>query len=239
MNKKPVIGVLPRLNEAGPDLISMQESYMHAIEAAGGIPIIIPPLSNPEDIAQIARLYDGFAFTGGVDVPPEWYGEERMPETDPAVPARDRMESALIKEAMALDLPILGICRGFQVINVVLGGSLYQHLPVQLEGALAHRREEQDRYAQHEVTLVQDAPLFSLLGQEVISVNSWHHQGVRTLAPSLRPMAFSSDGLIEAFYAPDYRFIRAMQWHPEDLCPDDANSRAIFRSFIDACKHCD
>ncbi|QSY58748.1 gamma-glutamyl-gamma-aminobutyrate hydrolase family protein [Bifidobacterium imperatoris] len=151
-------------------------------------------------------------------------------------PERDRMESLLLPAAMALDKPILGICRGIQFINKYLGGTLWQDLPSEHPSAVEHHMNPPYDTFGHSVSLIPGTPLASLFaGQSEIAVNSYHHQAVREAAPGLNVMAVAPDGVIEALYRPASRFLWAVQWHPEFLYKVDARSQAIFNAFVKSC----
>ena len=169
-------------------------------------------------------------------VSPELYGQEILPLCGERCPERDAMERLLFPAVMELDKPVLGICRGLQVMNTVLGGTLYQDLPSQRPSPLVHRMELPYNRESHRVELTAGAPLANLLGGGEIGVNSCHHQGVRVLAPGLSVMASASDGLVEAVYIPGKRFAWAVQWHPERTLETDAYSQRIFDAFVEACR---
>ena len=233
--KKPVIGVLS-LVDTQRDSYWMLPGYLDGVTAAGGLPLMLTPTEDPEEIAQLAGLCDGFLFTGGQDVTPEVYGQEKTPLCKECVPIRDRMEVCLLKEALAADKPLLGICRGIQILNAALGGTLYQDLPAQFPSSVEHHQSPPYWQPVHEVKVAAGSPLHRLLCKERLQVNSCHNQGVRTLAPGLSAMAWAPDGLVEAVWRPASRFVWAVQWHPEFLCEaDDPDSRALFRALVEAC----
>jgi len=211
--------------------------YFKCVEAAGGIPVLLPYLSDEEMLRQAAQELDGVLLTGGVDVTPAFYGEETLESCGEICAERDRMEKVLFEVALAADKPMLGICRGIQVINVLLGGTLYQDVPTQMQAAeqVCHRANPPHYDHIHEVEILPQTPLYELLGAERVLVNSMHHQAIRVLAPELAAMAYAPDGVIEAVYMPKAHYLRAVQWHPERLEEDEA-SRALFSDFVCACK---
>ena len=144
------------------------------------------------------------------------------------------MEPKLLRRALDADKPVFGICRGIQLLNACLGGTLYQDLPTERESAVDHHMTPPYDRAVHEVTILADTPLAALLGTMRLGVNSYHHQAVKTLAPVLRPMALADDGLVEAAYLPGKRFCMAVQWHPEFSYKTDADSRALLAAFVRA-----
>lgn len=232
--KRPVIGVLP-LYDPEQDSYWMLPGYLRGVEEAGGIPVILPPRAKAADLSGLLDRVDGLLFTGGQDVDPALYGQAPTERCGRPCPERDRLESALLPLALERDLPVLGICRGIQLFNAVLGGSLWQDLPTERPGDIAHRMEPPYDRVGHWVTLTPDTPLARLLGTARLGVNTHHHQAIRELAPALREMARSEDGLVEAVYAPDKRFFWAIQWHPEMSLDNSPASPKIFSAFVAAC----
>lgn len=228
---KPVVGVMPLWDDE-KDSIWMLPGYLEGIMDSGGLPVIFPLAEDEEDLEQLVRSCDGFLFTGGHDVSPEMYQESPLEGLVDTCPRRDRMEAVILRKALERDLPVLGICRGLQLINVCLGGGLVQDLPTQhVPGTEHHQTPPYDRPV-HDVTIPEATPLRDCLGCDRLSVNSYHHQAVRKLAPALQAMAFSPDGLVEAVYMPGKRFLWAVQWHPEYSFRRDTGSRRIFRAFV-------
>ena len=231
--KRPVIGIVP-LVDIQRESYWMLPGYMEGVAEAGGLPVMLPLTDGEAQIGQLAALCDGLLFTGGQDVEPALYGEEKEAFCGECCPERDAMESKLLAIALGRDVPVFGICRGIQFINVALGGTLYQDLPVQRPSAVEHHQRPPSDAPVHTVTPLPDTPLAALLGQGPIGVNSCHHQAVRTLAPKLIAMAAAPDGIVEAAYMPDRRFVWAVQWHPEFAFRVDENSRKLFRAFVRA-----
>lgn len=234
MSKKPLIGICPLWDEEKQSFW-MLPGYLEGILAAGGLPIMLPLSQNTADLAALVCLCDGFIFSGGQDVSPALYGESVRFDTVCCCASRDAMEQQLFALILQANKPLLGICRGLQLINVLLGGSLYQDLPQQRTDVLNHRQKPPYDTPMHSVTLESSAPLGRLLGCDKIEVNSYHHQAIKELAPNLRPMAAAPDGVIEAAYLPEAKFLWAIQWHPEFSYHRDPNSRAILSSFIAHC----
>ena len=227
----PVIGVTP-LWDVALESVWMLPDYLDGIREAGGIPVVLPLEADDGALSALADRFDGFLFTGGPDVSPALYGVEDPEGKAKTCLPRDRLETGLLRKAVALDKPVLGICRGLQLINVVLGGTLYLDLPGEHPSELVHRQAKPyDRHT-HSVRLT--CPLRALLATDNLPVNTLHHQAVRELAPGLEPMAFSPDGLVEAFRNPSARFLWAVQWHPEYLFRHDAPSRRLFQTFVAA-----
>ncbi len=230
---KPVIGIVP-LVDIEKESYWMLPGYMEGIAQAGGLPLMLPLTDDAADLEQILAMCSGFLFTGGHDVSPELYGEEKLPQCAECCPARDRMELPLLKKALAADKPILGICRGIQFLNAALGGTLYQDLPTQHPSSLTHRQSPPYDIPAHEVVIETGSPLHELLGTCRLPVNSCHHQAIKALSPQLQPMAYAPDGLVEAVCMPEKHFVWAVQWHPEFSWRTDAQSRKIFQAFVNA-----
>ena len=231
---RPVIGITP-LMDTKLDSYWMLPDYMQAVQQAGGLPLMLPFQYDDESIDQMVELCDGLIFTGGEDIDPSRYHEERLPVCGESIPIRDELEIRLLRAALAAKKPVLCICRGLQLFNVVMGGTLWQDLPSQRPSEIKHSQGKPYGAATHSVELVPGSPLHALLGQSTIGVNTRHHQAIRELAPSLAVMATSPDGLIESICLPGSRFAWGVQWHPEHMAPDDANSVKIFAAFVEAC----
>lgn len=229
--RKPLIGIVP-LIDTEKNSYWMLPGYMDAVKRAGGIGIMLPPTQLYEDLHQLAQSCDGLLFTGGHDISPTLYGVQSTELCGEILPDRDAMEAGLLKEALALDKPILGICRGMQLINAVLGGTLIQDIPKQFPSEISHRQPAPYNAPSHSVSVT--GALAACLETDTIMVNSCHHQGIEKLSPALESMAAAPDGLIEAVCMPGKRFLWAFQWHPEML--QDENSNKIFQSFLDAAK---
>lgn len=231
--KRPLIGVTP-LYDRERDSYWMLPGYMQGLEAAGAVPVMLPLTADEAALTRAAGVCAGFLFTGGQDVAPALYGQQPRPACGEICPARDAAEQVLLRLALAADKPLLGICRGIQFLNASLGGTLYQDLETERPSPVDHHMTPPYDRAVHTVTLCPGTPLAALLGASVIGVNSYHHQAIRTLAPALRAMAQAEDGLTEAVYMPDRRFVWAVQWHPEFSYRTDENSRRILAAFVQA-----
>lgn len=214
----------------------MLPGYLDCLQRAGAIPLTLPQELKKEELEQVAELCDGFLFTGGHDINPALYGEQRLPECGLWNDKRDTLELALFAAAYAQDIPLLGICRGIQLVNVALGGTLYQDLPSQHGTQTEHHMTAPYDRPCHNVALKQGTPLQALLGCETMGVNSYHHQAVKKMAPELREMARSEDGLTEAVYDPTKAFLWAVQWHPEFAYQSDPKAYAIVEEFVRACR---
>lgn len=232
--KKALIGILPLIDEF-KDSYWMLPQYMKGIEEAGGIPVMLPLTTDKKLLESLCDRLDGFLFSGGHDISPKLYNEKELDTCGTIIEKRDEMEAALFKLAYERDIAVLGICRGIQLINAVLDGSLYQDLPSQHPTTTEHHQKPPYDNPIHKVTINKESPLYTLLEKDILDVNSYHHQAIKALSPILSPMAYSDDGLIEAIYAKDKKYIWAVQWHPE-FSYKNADSKKIFKSFVNACQ---
>jgi putative glutamine amidotransferase len=207
--------------------------YCHALEMAGGAPVLLPLLDEGTLLDTYQRL-DGLLLAGGGDIAPHNYGEMREAKLSSVDPPRDRVELRLTRRAVGDDLPLLAICRGLQVLNVALGGTLYQHIPSDLPDALQHnfRFEHPRNYLGHEVWVTAGSGLADVLSVERLGVNSFHHQAAKDIAPDLRITACAPDGVVEALEAPRNTFTVGVQWHPEELTDDDSRMLRLFEVFV-------
>lgn len=219
----------------GVPRVRLNEAYVHAVRAAGLIPLVVPPLDADAAEGILAAVH-GLVLTGGEDVEPSMYGMARGDRTGPAQETRDRCEIALVRGARQRRLPTLAICRGMQVVNVAFGGTLVQDIPSECRGTLEHDRADDRDARVHEVHVEPDSQLARALGASHLGVNSSHHQALARVAPGLRVTARAPDGVIEgAEWTSDAWWMLAVQWHPEELVRDSAGwDRGIFRSFADA-----
>lgn len=235
--RKPLIGLTPSHDTKSND-ISMRPTYVGAIQAAGGIPVVLPLDASEEDLQQLVDTLDGFLFTGGPDLHPFLFGEETYIHCGDVSVKRDTLEMTLLPLVMKAGKPILGICRGIQCLNVGLGGTIYQDVPSQFERnyQLVHRQPFYYDVPSHKVTITSGTRMEDICGDSVIQVNSMHHQAIKDLAPGCVVSAVASDGLIEAMEMPEYPYLVAVQWHPEYLWSKNRAAANLFRSFIEACQ---
>jgi len=229
--ERPIIGVIPLWDEK-KDSIWMLPGYMQGLEEAGAAPVILNLTVSETALKRSVCSFDGFLFTGGHDVNPELYGQEKTGYCEEICEIRDQMEAYIFREAVInQNKPALGICRGIQLFNVLLGGTLYQDIPAELPGAVKHTKGPPYDVPAHNVRLLPESPLRKLTGKEYIEVNSYHHQGINKIANGLEIMALADDGLVEAVYMPDRSYVWAVQWHPEFSLKDEI-SKKIFSSFV-------
>ena len=224
-------------SDAGYPIFTLPEAYVDALQQAGAAPVMIPLGLPEEQLSGLLSRVDGVLFSGGGDVHPERYGSAPHPLVDFVDEDRDRVEVLLVNHALQQSLPILGICRGLQLINVALGGTLYEDLGDQLPGSIHHDYSEEHKrdYLAHPVRLEPGSLLAEVLGCSSIQVNSLHHQGIRQLAAGLRTSASAPDGVVEGVELPGYPFGLAVQWHPEWLLAYPP-MRRLFNAFVDAAR---
>jgi putative glutamine amidotransferase len=235
---RPIIGIITSryARTTGYIVLGIGENYVRAIEAAGGVPMLLHLTDDQGVLDALYRRCDALLFAGGEDVDPAHYGAPRHPKLGTVVPLRDEVELALARRAAAERKPMLGICRGIQVLNVALGGTLYQDIPAELPAASDHYATAAagDRSATpHTMELAPGSWVAEQLGATSIAVNTLHHQSVRDTAPGLVVTGTSPDGVIEAFESAGDGFIVGVQCHPEELVgPGDPRWRNLFRAFV-------
>ncbi len=234
---KPVIGITPSIGEMGERgaIFRMEVSYVEAVEAAGGIPILLPPSgANPADLIAIL---DGLIFSGGGDIRPDRYGDRDVHETTYGISdQRDDFEFGLVQAALAANLPTLAICRGIQVLNVALGGSLYQDVSVEGNNPDEHKQAWEIgswENPRHAVTLKPDSLAAKVLGDTQVRVNSAHHQTLKEIAPGLEVTGRAPDGTVETVEMADKRFVLGVQWHPEKMFPHHAKHAQLFQALVE------
>lgn len=227
---KPTIGISANYKD-GTSRIA--DAYVQAVALAGGIPLLIPVLDDEAALATIINQIDGLVLSGGADIDPKYFGEETLPQCGTIVPERDQYDLRLITHALRLQTPILGICRGMQVLNVQMGGSLYQDIDTQCANPLRHDQHLTPRTEPtHAIKIEKETKLAKIVGTNSLMVNTFHHQAVKAVAPTLRQSATSDDGICEAIESPDYPII-GVQWHPENLTlAGFAEHRALFEWLI-------
>jgi putative glutamine amidotransferase len=184
----------------------------------------------------MSEQLDGLLLSGGGDIDPTLFDEEPHPELGEIVPDRDEMEIALIEQFIAQDKPILGICRGCQILNVALGGDMYQDLQGQKPAVLQHGQRAPRSHASHSIQIVEESLLHSIFEKILVKVNSFHHQAVRKVVAPLKVTAVSCDGVVEAFESEAHSFVMGVQWHPESMVETDEGAKRLFDTFVVACK---
>ncbi len=237
---RPVIGIPARSvvdSSNGFRYSGIPLTYSNAVERAGGAPILIPLHLSEETLKAIYSRIDALLLAGGVDVHPKEFGEEVQDFCGEIDTARDETELRVTRWALADGHPIFGICRGIQMLNVAAGGSLYQDIPAQLQTEQNHSYRKGDPYnlRAHPVEIDPKSRLANWLGTPAIEVNSLHHQSLKDVAPGLRVIARSPDGIVEAVESEDDRFLIGVQWHPE-LLDDDERFGKLFEAFVESAR---
>jgi putative glutamine amidotransferase len=235
----PLIGITTSVTvDKVPERAYVNGTYIRAVQAAGGIPVLLTPHFTPAVQAALWQRLDGLLLTGGGDIEPARFGEARHPTVDDVSPARDALEIGLTHRALDDAVPLFAICRGIQVLNVALGGTLVQDIPSEIPGALAHSQKAPRDEPTHPVKVMGEGTrLGRVLGSLEVEVNSMHHQAIKRLGDGLTPVAWAPDGVIEGVEMPgDERFVLGVQWHPEELVGRDAAARNLFSAIVDAAR---
>lgn len=218
----------------GQDMLISNLDYSRSVFAGGGIPVALPTMDDPEAAVDLVQHLDGLLLAGGEDLAPAFFGRSAQPGLGLVIEQRDRHEWALLEAALKKDIPILGICRGCQLLNVYFGGTLYQDLATYFSVDIPHFSAHLGREALvHEVSLREGSYLRKCYGAANLWVNSLHHQGIETLAPGLLPAARSGDGLVEGLQHRAARWVLGVQWHPEMMTERYVIHQNLFRSFVE------
>jgi putative glutamine amidotransferase len=238
--RPPIIGITTIAIEAEqnplPPRMGQNQAYIRGLVRAGAAPLMIPQLADATLVRALYQQLDGLLLPGGEDIDPARYGEDRHERCGLVSPERDNMELALARWAVKDGMPLLAICRGIQVLNVALGGSLYQDIAAQLSGAERHDwypGYPRDRLS-HEVAVTPQARLAAILSDLSPRVNSLHHQALKEVPPALTVVARAPDGVVEAIEITDHPFALGVQWHPEELADGDARAQRLFDALVEA-----
>lgn len=230
--KNPVIGVTTFISSEG---LRLPENYSIAISGEKGVPVILAKVEDETLIKKQIENIDGLLLSGGDDIEPAFFGESPHQKIGPIEPGRDLYEMKLIKYAFEAGKPILGICRGAQILNVHLGGTMYQDIYSQHgDRTIKHNQDARKDYLSHKVTVTEGTKLHEIVGTTEIRTNSFHHQANKSPAESLKVSAVTEDGIIEAVESTEHDFVIGVQWHPEGTYLVDEASRKIFKAFIEA-----
>lgn len=234
---KPIIGVTSYMELDGNHYMISIDSA-NVILQAGGIPLMLPNLEDIRDVEEIAASIDGLFLTGGYDIDPTLFGEEPQPYLGVIVPTRDAFELMLIRRFLSLDKPILGVCRGCQILNIAVGGDMYQDIGSQIKhDILQHKQIAPKSHGSHFVDVAGGTLLQLVTGSNRFKVNSRHHQANRNVPSPFRVSGYASDGVIEAIESEEHSFVLGVQWHPENMAiTNDEPSLKIFEKFVLACK---
>ena len=241
MERKPIIGISSSIivddsgSFAGYKRAYVNKDYVDAVVRVGGVPLIIPFSVDKEVIISQAQLIDGLILSGGHDINPYNYGQEPSQKIGEIFPERDIYEMILLEESKKRDIPILGICRGFQLINVAAGGTLYQDLSLIPGNILKHNQVSNPTLKTHKIEIKENSFISSIFGKETM-VNSFHHQAIDKVANDFIVVARASDGVVEAIEHKTYKFLVAVQWHPEMLAVNCEKARVLFSKFVEEAK---
>ena len=234
-NRRPVIGITSSKDDENRRIF-IHHAYMEMVEKAGAIPVLLPMTDDESMLDDMIELCDGFILSGGGDMDSAWWGEELHKLAGGINPMRDRMEVALTRKLYERNVPTLGICRGVQVMNVALGGTLVQDIPSQVEQPIIHRDVPNQYEESHEVEVAEGTLLAAIIGCGRVGVNTLHHQAVRDVAPGFTVAAKSPDGVFEAIENREKRFFLGVQWHPERLGMKNKAAAALFAYFCKMCQ---
>ncbi len=235
--RRPLIGITTR-NSRDADshpTVTIQNAYLNAISLAGGIGVPVASLTGADVLEDLYSRLDGILFTGGGDIALEHFHGAPHIDISGVDPARDTLEFSLLSACLRDKKPMLGICRGAQLMNVGMGGSLYTHIPDQLPNAQDHHPGRERTLIAHTVNLDEESIAAGIFGENLLHVNSLHHQGIKEIGEGLLPTGFASDGLVEVIEVLGHPFGLAVQWHPEWLLDQPAMQR-LFSRFIDSCR---
>ncbi len=233
---KPVIGVIPSLQLLDARYsYTMRPNNAEAISDQGGLPLMLPYAEDSGALQQMLSLVDGIYFTGGCDILPAYFGEEPIKTLGGLCPPRDAFEIALYRLAAAADMPMFGVCRGMQIMNVAAGGSIYQDLYSQVPEAGSHSQKDlSGQYAFHTIRLAAGSRMAEILGADTVPVNSFHHESVKEAAPGYVVSAVAPDGIIEGMESRSLTYSLAVQWHPEYMYTASPLFGKLYRSFVEA-----
>ena len=233
----PLIGIAPSFQSAPRNggSIRIWRNYPGLVAQEGALPVLLPLLETREEARAYVERLDGVVLTGGHDIDPARYGQNARPETKQAPKERVASDLLLAKTAHEAGKPLLGICLGIQTMNVVFGGTIFQHIPADVPGALQHEDEPEGVSHDHVVRVERGTLLHRVLGMDTAVVNSYHHQALATIAPGFRVSAKAEDGVVEAIERTDHPFYLGVQWHPERAAASDV-SRRLVRAFLDAAR---
>ncbi len=234
---KPLIGITSSM-EVDEMYYMTASDHVKVIEQAGGLPLILPYWKKDEDLQRMVDTLDGLYVTGGYDINPILFGEEPHQKLGTVIPLRDTFEISLVKQMLTANKPIFAVCRGCQLLNVAVGGDMYQDIYAQIDGQLLqHTQRAPKGHGSHYVEVLKGSLLSQLTGVDKLLVNSRHHQANRNVVAPLKVSGKATDGIIEAIESKDHSFVLGVQWHPENMAmANDEISQAIFQGFIQACR---
>ncbi len=231
---QPVIGITCGTSNKGTNDSRIYNNYVHAIEDAGGTPVVFPLTRKESSFGDYIDIIDGLLLSGGVDIDPSYFYEEHHPKLGRIDPARDKIELFLSAKAFEKNIPILGICRGIQTLNVSMKGTLYQDIPSQIANSIDHQQSNNDPDYMHPIKIKFQSKLYDIIGVTDIMVNTFHHQAVKDVAQNFVISAVSCDGVIEAIESIVHPYAIGVQFHPERMYENNPPIFALFTSFVDA-----
>ena len=230
---KPIIGIFPSYNEENKQIF-LNQSYFDAIIESGGIPVALPLLQDEKIISETVKRFDGIILSGGSDIDPKHYNQTNSGKSLEINSFRDESEEKIVRVLIESDIPVLGICRGMQALNVFCGGSLIQDIPSEHGFSVIHRLDKPE-IAFHSINVEKSSPLSDSMGFGTHTINSYHHQAVKNIAPDFSVCAVSEDGIIESIYHKNKKFILGVQWHPERDRDIATENKKIVDYFIKIC----
>ena len=238
MSRDPLVGVTTSITVGQtPERAYVNSAYLHAVQQAGGVPVLLPPQLSKTSLERLVRGLDALLLTGGGDVDPAAFGEAPHPTLYEVAPARDALETQVTLIALEKKTPLLAICRGIQVLNVALGGSLHQDVATEPGTQIQHSQKEAREQTTHKVTVMPRSRLGRVLGAEDLEVNSFHHQVIKSLGRGLVPVAWAPDKLVEGVELDDdSQFVLGVQWHPEHLVGSSEPARRLFSALVTAAR---
>jgi putative glutamine amidotransferase len=238
MPRDPLVGVTTSITvDQTPERAYVNSAYLHAVQQAGGVPVLLPPQLSTSSLERLVRGLDALLLTGGGDVDPGSFGEAPHPTLYDVAPSRDALETQVTHMALEKRTPLLAICRGIQVLNVALGGSLHQDVATDPGTQIQHSQKEARDQTSHKVTVTPRSRLGHVLGSEDIEVNSFHHQVIKSLGRGLVAVAWAPDRLIEGVELDDdSRWVVGVQWHPEHLVGSSEPARRLFSALVTAAR---
>jgi len=238
MAREPLVGVTTSISVGQtPERAYVNSAYLHAVQQAGGVPVLLPPQLSPLSLERLVRGLDAVLLTGGGDMDPACFGEAPHHTLYDVAPARDALETSVTHMALEKKAPLLAICRGIQVLNVALGGSLHQDVGSDPGTEIQHSQKEARDQATHKVTVTPGSRLAKVLGVDHVEVNSFHHQVIKAVGHGLTPVAWAPDQLIEGVELDDdSRFVLGVQWHPEHLVGGSEPARRLFAALVAAAR---
>ena len=235
-HRSPLIGVSTSITVgANPERAYVNSAYLHAVQQAGGVPVPLPPQLSAASLQRLAGELHGLLLTGGGDVDPALFGQAAHATLYDVAPARDTLETSVLHLSLARGVPVLAVCRGVQVLNVALGGTLYQDVATEPGTQIPHSQKEPRDQPTHKVTVAPGSRLAETLGADEVEVNSMHHQAIHRLGRGLTAVAWAPDQLVEGVEIADpARFVLGVQWHPEELVGHSEPARRLFSALVAA-----